>query len=253
MIKKLCEKLIKNNVSADICSISVFDSIDSTNSYGKNYILQGNPTPAMILAEEQTSGRGRCGRSFFSPEKTGLYMSILCKANKDYEDALIYTIAASVAASLAIEELSDKSVQIKWVNDIYIHGKKAGGILCESVSLDGEIGVVVGIGINVSTKHFPQFDNNTPTSTGSLDRNALAGKIYDKFMFYATPENRESCLFEYKKRFYLKDKKITIHRANGSLDYATTRGIDERGGLIAELADGRVEIIRSGEVTVRIS
>ena len=239
--KNLCEKISK---------IEVFENIDSTNSYGKGYILSGNPLPALVLSEEQTAGRGRCDRSFYSPKESGLYTSILYSQNSKPEDALFATITASVASALAIEELSDKSVQIKWVNDIYIDGKKAGGILCESVFFDGQMGVVVGIGINVSTKKFPEFENNTPTSTGNLDRNALAAKIYDYFVKFS--KDKSYCLEEYKKRFFLLNKAISIHRPNGVIDSATARGIDELGGLIVEHENGKAEIIRTGEVTVRL-
>ncbi len=205
----------------------------------------------MILAESQSAGRGRCGRSFYSPDATGLYMSILYYADTAPEDALISTVSAGVAAAISIEELTDKKIQIKWVNDIYLDGKKAGGILCESVFANGKMGVVVGIGINTSTTTFPAFDNNEPTSVGALDRNVLAGRIYDRFTFYAKAENRKRCLEEYKKRFYLLNKEINIHRADGSVQGAIARGIDDRGGLLVECENGEIQTVSTGEVTVR--
>ncbi len=251
MNKRLSARRIRKSISADIDNIVVFDSIDSTNSYAKNYVLQNAPLPAMILAEEQTAGRGRLGRTFYSPSKTGLYMSIAYIPTGSPEDSLFTTVAASVACAKAIEELTERRVQIKWVNDIYIDGKKAGGILCESVFENGKMGIIVGIGVNVSTSEFPEFDNNTPTATGALDRNALAGKIYDYFVKFNSREHLTPCLDEYRERFYLQDKNITIHYANGESENAIARSIDERGGLIAELDGGEITIIRSGEVTVR--
>lgn len=249
MANKLDAAKIKQSICENISHIEVFENIDSTNSYGKKYILASNSLPALILSEEQTAGRGRCDRKFYSPKESGLYMSILYSQDSNPEDALFATIIASVASALAIEELSDKSVQIKWVNDIYTDGKKAGGILCESVFLNGQMGVIVGIGINVSTEKFPEFENNTPTSVGSLDRNALAAKIYDYFVKFS--KDKSYCLEEYKKRFFLLNKAISIHRPNGVIDSATARGIDNFGGLIVEHEDGKIEIIRTGEVTVR--
>lgn len=248
MTKSLDSKKIKKHIFADVTGVCIFDTIDSTNSYGKEYLLCGKPSPALILAEEQTNGRGRCGRSFYSPQSTGLYMSIVYTADNYSEDALSATVSAGVASALAIEELSGKDVQIKWVNDIYIDGKKAGGILCESVFTDGKMGIIVGIGINISTDNFPVFENNVPTSTGEIDRNALAGKIYD--LFFKFNSDKGVCLDEYRKRFYLLNKEIIIYRADGTEDIATARGIDDNGGLIVEL-DGKREIIRTGEVTVR--
>ena len=249
MKNKLNKKKIKRHICSDIKDVMIFESIDSTNTFGKNYILSSGPSPALILAETQTGGRGRCGRSFYSPEKTGLYMSILYTQDDYSYDALSATVSASVASALAIEELSGKSVQIKWVNDIYMDGKKAGGILCESVYINAKMGIIVGIGINVSTTEFPDFGSNAPTSTGKLDRSILAAKIYDLFMKFNS--DKENCLAEYKKRFYLKDKEITIHRADGTQEYAIARGVDSRGGLIAEHKNGEIEIVRSGEVTIR--
>ena len=244
----LYEKKIREHACDGISNIVIFDSIDSTNSYGKNYLLEGNPSPAIILAEKQTDGRGRCGRDFYSPRGSGLYMSILYTRDNYSDDALFSTVASRVACALAIEELSGRPVQIKWVNDLYMDGKKAGGILCESVFTGGIMGVVIGIGINVSTTEFPEFDNNVPTCTGELDRNALAGKIYAYFISLAS--KREKCLAEYRKRFYLKDKEIFIYRANGSTEPAVALGEDDNGGLIVEI-DGKCEIIRTGEVTIR--
>lgn len=178
-------------------------------------------------------------------------MSILYCPDTAPEDALFSTVAAGVASAIAIEELTGKKIQIKWVNDIYLDGKKAGGILCESVLTEGKMGIVVGIGINISTTDFPDFDNNSPISVGELDRNVLAGKIYDKFMLFARAENRAACIEEYKKRFYLLDKEIKIHYADGTVGIAVARGIDDRGGLVVEYENGKVDIIRTGEVTVR--
>ena len=251
MDKLLDAKIIRENIKSEISGIEVFEKISSTNSYGKSYLHNGGKTPALIIAEEQTEGRGRCGRSFFSPRSTGLYMSILYFSKTSPELALLATVTASVASALAIEELSGRDVQIKWVNDLYIDGKKAGGILCEAVYLDGEMGIVIGIGINVSTCDFPEFDNNSPTSIGEVDRNLLAAKIYDNFMHYNEKDNFDRCLSEYEKRFYLLNRSISIHRPDGNVEHATARGINSVGGLIVELENGRVEIIQSGEVTVR--
>ncbi len=241
---------IKSALKYDACEALIFDSIDSTNTYGKQLVLSGAPTPCIVLAEEQTSGRGRLGRSFFSPYGTGLYMSILCKTHLSPDKATFATVSASVAAAKAIEALSSKNVEIKWVNDLYIGGKKAGGILCESVMQNGESALIVGIGINITTESFPEFELNSPTSTGELDRNALAAEIYNNFLYYFAPENRNVCLFEYRERFYLKDKAIVLHLADGTSKCAVARGIDDDGGLIIDI-DGKTDIVRSGEVTVR--
>jgi BirA family biotin operon repressor/biotin-[acetyl-CoA-carboxylase] ligase len=251
MDKLLNADKIRASIKSDIRNVEVAEKMRSTNSYGKFYLRDGGITPALILAEEQTEGRGRCGRSFYSPRSTGLYMSILYFSQTSPELAVSATVTASVASALAIEELTGKNVDIKWVNDLYIDGKKAGGILCEAVYCDEKMGVIVGIGINVSTSDFPEFDNNSPTSIGEIDRSLLAARIYDNFMLYNTEDYHQRCLEEYGKRFYLKGRRIAIHRPNGRIDRATALDFDDRGGLVVELDDGGIDLIRSGEVTVR--
>ena len=96
-----------------------------------------------------------------------------------------------------------------------------------------------------------EFENNSPTCIGEVDINTLASEIYNNFVYFNAKNNREQMLAMYKERFYLLDKKIKIHRADGGVDFAIARGIDERGGLIAETQDGNLETIRSGEVSIR--
>jgi Biotin/lipoate A/B protein ligase family. len=125
----------------------------------------------VIIASEQTQGRGRMGRTFFSPPSTGLYMSVILRPQLSLEDSLLITTGTAVAVAKAIETLTQKGVQIKWVNDLFMDGKKVCGILTEA-SLNVENGgldyAVVGIGINVCTKDFPN------------DLKDLAGSIFDK-------------------------------------------------------------------------
>lgn len=239
--------LIKTNIG----NITVLDTVDSTNSYAKRQITSSDPLPSVIIANEQAAGRGRLSRSFFSPRDTGLYMTILCRSDLSPEDMPLATVVASVASARAIEDTGDKQVQIKWVNDLYIDGKKAGGILCESVFADGKAFLIIGIGINVTTPDFPVFDNNVPTSTGELDKELLAARIYDNFMLYMQSRDLAPCLAEYEKRFYLKGKAITILGPDGSTERGVARSIDARGGLVVELEDGKTKTLRSGEVTVR--
>ena len=133
-------------------SITVLKEVDSTNTYLKNAAEKGEKDGSVIIAETQTAGRGRIGRNFYS-DKGGLYMSILIRPDMPTERSLFITTGTAVAVSKAIEKTSGKSVGIKWVNDIFIGGKKVCGILTEGTS-NFETGqlqyAVVGIGINVT-------------------------------------------------------------------------------------------------------
>ena len=140
-----------------------YDEIDSTNLEAKRYAAS-NSEPLqeipVFIAKSQTGGRGRLGRSFFSPEETGLYMSILLPINENLIETDLITPAAGVAVCRTIEELSTETPKIKWVNDVYINKKKVCGILAEGI-IDSKLGkiskVVLGIGINLFEPKYHHF------------------------------------------------------------------------------------------------
>ena len=152
--------------------LDVFDTVDSTNTVCLQRASSGDRSTYAAVAGGQTRGRGRRGRSFFSPDGTGLYMSILLRPEGLQADqAVRFTTVAAVAVSEAIEDVSGKTASIKWVNDIYVSGRKACGILTEA-SFNPEDGTldyaVVGIGINV---YEPQggFPEDIKDRAGALD------------------------------------------------------------------------------------
>lgn len=131
--------------------LQVFDSVESTNDIARTWARNDSPEFTTVIAGNQTAGRGRRGRLFFSPADTGLYMSILVRPHLDARDSSAITAIAAVAVAEAIEEVSAQDARIKWVNDVYVDGRKVCGILTEgSVSVeDGRLEyVIVGIGIN---------------------------------------------------------------------------------------------------------
>lgn len=141
---------------SDVCRISVLDEVDSTNTLAKATAATDD-TPALILARTQTGGRGRMGRSFHSPADTGLYMTYAYTTAEPLTEAVRVTALAAVAAVSAMEALTDKRPAIKWVNDLYLNGGKLGGILTEAVTRpDGATRMIVGLGINLTTEHFPE-------------------------------------------------------------------------------------------------
>jgi BirA family biotin operon repressor/biotin-[acetyl-CoA-carboxylase] ligase len=150
---------VKGDVPAD--RIRVFKSVESTNLTAKKIALDGAQPGTVIIAEEQTKGRGRMGRSFYSPPAGGIYMSFILKPRLDTAKSVLITTAASVAVCKAIEEVTGISCRIKWVNDIYKGDKKICGILTEAVT-DFESGqidyIVLGIGVNYNTARtdFPE-------------------------------------------------------------------------------------------------
>lgn len=220
--------------------IYIYDEIDSTNNQCKR--ISDDAPLFIVAAESQTAGRGRRGKSFYSPFGSGLYLSISLSADK-YGNMQMITLNVAVAVSFAIEELTGLSPKIKWVNDIYLEGRKICGILCEAT--DGRI--IIGIGINCTTDSFPK---DIAAVAGSLaghpvSRNALAASII---------KNLTDCNFsvadEYRHRSLLTGKEIT-YTLNGNEFSALVTGIDDNGNLSVVNNDGTFVSLNSGEVQLK--
>ncbi len=237
-------------------SIIVYKKIDSTNLQGKKTAATGVENGTVILAEEQTEGRGRLGRSFFSPADTGIYMSIILKPQKSLNDFLLITVAAAVGVCRVIKKLTNKEPKIKWVNDIFLDNKKVCGILTEAVS-NFEIGmvesVILGIGLNVKTDE-NQFPEELRKIAGSLfpegiTRNQIAAEIINEIMNLSENLEDQSLIEEYKE-YSLVLGKIISYNKNGNLYSAKAIDINNQGNLVVENEQGEVSIIQSGEVTI---
>lgn len=251
--------------------IHVFKSLESTNLTAKKMALDGAPPGTVVIAEEQTKGRGRMGRSFFSPPAGGIYMTFLLEPRFDAAKAVLITTAASVAVCRAIEKVTGIECRIKWVNDIYKDNKKICGILTEAVT-DFESGhidhIVLGIGINYSTGSdaYPQdltgiagslYDGACPA--GDISRNRLIAELINQVL--KINENLESRKFidEYRKRSFVLGKEIRIIPAASLGEERDTAGgvpavaedIDSDGGLVVRYPDGSVQTLNSGEISIR--
>ncbi len=240
--------------------IEVKKQVTSTNSVVKSYAQQGKAENYVLFSESQTEGRGRLGRRFESPDKTGLYMSLLLRPKMSAKDALFITTSAAVAVARAIEKLSGKEneAKIKWVNDIFINDLKVCGILTEA-SMDFESGgleyAVLGIGVNIY--HSDIFDNELEGIAGGVFdkkvrnvKNRFACEILRELEFCLKAENREEILSEYKKRSYLDGRSVSVISPKESYP-ATVLGIDDEARLIVKTKDGEIKTISSGEVSVR--
>lgn len=262
-----------------LCSgleINVLPVVNSTNNYlreragvGNGFPGGGLPDGYTVLANRQTGGKGRLGRSFFSPPDTGVYMSMLLRPeNYTAEQAMSITTIASVAACEAIEAVSDKTASIKWVNDVYIGNKKNVGILTEA-SFGLENGLleyaVLGVGFNAYApkEGFPDelkdivcavFDE--PAADG---KNKLAAAFLNNFMKYYTAQDPGDYIRKYREKSMVIGKPITVYKrglpsaGNEACGVpALALDIDERGGLIVRYADGSEETLNSGEISIRL-
>lgn len=243
------------------CEVVVYKCIDSTNMEAKRRALDGAKEGLIVLAEEQTAGRGRRGRSFLSPTGTGIYMSFLFRPTPEQSsDIVLVTTAASVAVCRAIRNVLHEEPAIKWVNDIYLKEKKVCGILTEAVS-DFESGridtVVVGIGINYREPQggFPEEVKDIAgalcTKDDAVPRNCLAaGIINELFTLYENLSDK-SYMADYKKWSNVLGKRVRFTSEN-NWDYGTAEDIDEDGGLIIRMEDGTEQVLRTGEITLRV-
>lgn len=184
--------------------IYVHESIDSTNNEAKRLLAGNDETQYMlIVAKEQKKGRGRYGHSFYSPKGSGIYMSVTCRISGVIDDPGRFTEAAAVAVIRAVKELSGEELSIRGINDIYYHGKKAGGILTEAVSglETGHIEhVITGIGLNLTTESFPKDIKNSAISLNglALSPNNLIARIVNEIIPLYETRDDEGYVREYE-------------------------------------------------------
>lgn len=255
---RLSEKLIRARLTAKEfgCELHVHDEIDSTNTAAKKLASAGAPHGTAVVADMQTMGRGRLGRSFVSPAGSGLYLSVIVRPELDISLTSMLTTAAAVAVAEAIELLSGANVGIKWVNDIYLGGKKLCGILTEA-SLGLEMHsldyAVIGIGVNVSgsfTGELAETATSIEAETGiRADRNFLCAAILDRLEKYTLTVAKRGFLPEYRRREILTGNEITAVSGGAPLT-GKALGIDDNANLIVEFPDGTVKHLSSGEANL---
>ena len=234
-----------------------YDTLDSTNNEAKRLLANGLKENAVIIANEQTAGRGRQGKSFFSPKNTGVYFSFVFHPNKSLSDTVFITTAAAVSVVRAIEKVSELKPEIKWVNDVYLGGKKICGILTEAISdfESGSVGsVIVGIGVNVNTADFPESIESTATSLNdeSVTRAGLMQALADEIIKVAEDLSAPDILADYRAHSLVLGKEISYIK-NGEKFTATATAIGDKGELIVENTLGEKQILSSGEITLRFS
>lgn len=252
--KRISEYGIKKHLRNEI-NIKIFDEVDSTNTLAKSLAEKGESENTLVIARKQTNGRGRMGKSFFSPDTTGIYMSIILKPQLSPDKTVFITTAAAVAVSEAIDSICRTQTQIKWVNDIFLNNKKICGILTEG-SVNFETGftdyAVLGIGINLYTKtnDFPEELKDIAGSIFQKPCNAavaerlIADIINRLFAFSSITDFMEI----YRKKSFLTDKTVNFKRGDEVFS-ARVLDIDNNAHLVVERSNGKTEKLFSGEVT----
>jgi len=235
---------------------------DSTNTRAKLMAQQGAPHGTVIIAGEQSQGRGRLGRSFHSPAGTGLYLSVLLRPACKPDALMHLTCAAAVAAVQAVNKVSGLQPNIKWINDLVLDGKKLGGILAE-LSCDAQTGLVdhaiIGIGINClqTPEDFPDeiaslatsllISSGTPVQPCRLAA-ALIESLFQMAQGLFCQKDKVMAL--YRQSCITVGKQIRLVRGDEDRT-GFALDVDENGALIVSFDEGPPEIIQSGEASVR--
>ncbi len=239
--------------------LTVLDEVDSTNNAAKKLASAGAVHGTTVTAERQTGGKGRLGRTFVSPPGTGVYMSVIVRPDFGLDVASMITSAAAVAAARAVEKLSGADVQIKWVNDLYMNGRKICGILTEA-SLGMEMSsldyAVIGIGVNVRSVR-AEFDSELQSVATSvedetglkLDRSALCAEILNELEVWLGRVTDRGFLPEYRRRELLTGHEITASVGGQTMSGLAT-GVDDNANLIVQLPDGTERHLSSGEASL---
>ena len=239
-----------------IFTFEVLDSVSSTNVL--MHEKTNNNEGYTIVSKEQTQGVGRLNRSFFSPKNTGVYFSLLLKPDLEASETINITTMAAVAVCKAIEETSNKKPKIKWVNDIYVDGKKVCGILTQgSFSMENSKTeyVILGIGINLYAPEggFPKEIEGIAGAlfSGKEDniKNKLVARVLNHFWSMYTTMNQKEISDLYKKYSFVVGKKIKVLSPDVPMN-ATVLDINEKCNLIVQFDDGTIDALSSGEISI---
>ncbi len=255
----LTPDMLKQRLKGSLFGKRVFHffKTDSTNRVALELGHAGEPEGAVVLAEEQTAGRGRAGRKWHSERAAGIYATLLLRPKLAPVQAPLLTMMAGLSAHTAVQAVTGLEVDLKWPNDLLIQGKKVGGILTEMHAEPGQIRfVIVGIGLNVNQEKFPGELANTATSlraeTGKpQSRMELLVRLlrefegdYNRFVH----EGVASVVARFESiSSYAKGKRVRV--TNGTESYAgTTAGLGPEGLLQVQRDDGRMMTVIAGDV-----
>jgi len=267
--KQSIQKLTDSNLKVNV----VFHTqLDSTNLEAKRLCAtslsqtkQNEEENTVIVASSQTNGRGRLGRSFYSPDQTGIYLSIIYNDN-NIKDASSITASTAVAIVRAINKVYGIQSQIKWINDIYINGKKVAGVLTEGIT-DFETGrietAIIGIGINITLQQdlpeeLKQKAGSILEQTTDYKRSELCATVINEVLYIlkGSLEEKQKAMTEYSQYSLLIGKEVRVTPVIDSdlQSYdCTVLGITEDAKLKVQKQDGSIVLLNSGEVTLHNS
>ena len=253
MISNIQKQLITKKLGRSCFCYSFLDSTSTHIKRSWKYLADGHT----VIADEQHSGRGRSGKTFYSPKGDGLYFSVLLKDKKYLNDPL-FTVKMSYVLCKAIDKLTEtEEVKIKWVNDIYAGSKKIAGILCEALNEDGQRGIIAGFGINfvlnkgeVPSELKGKIGSLRDVVKKDLNKSELCAYILNGIEeIYESSENTENFLSVYRKRSVVLGKEINVLK-KGEFIRAAALDISHDGGLLVRYENGVTEKLTAGEISI---
>ncbi|MCF8720392.1 biotin--[acetyl-CoA-carboxylase] ligase [Nitrospina gracilis] len=238
--------------------IIAYDQVDSTNDLAKNLLFQGAPEGTVVIADSQTRGKGRLGRSWYSEPDTGLYFSLVLKPTLAQDHIPNLTLMAAVAVVEALNQINSQNATLKWPNDILLNGRKLGGILSEQVVDGPHPGVIIGIGLNVSQDRFPEDIAELATSllietgTHPARYELLSNIIRNLHNYYQIllEDNVGLILSHWRQNTRMLGVPILLRRGHQTHS-GIAMDLDDCGRLVVHLDSGEELAFDSGEVTLR--
>lgn len=253
------EKL-KSLIEGEIGRYIIYmEEVDSTNSIASGLCERGALQGTVVLADSQTSGRGRLGRMWLSPPGVNIYMSVILKPLMEAKDAVLLTLMSAVAGARALSWETGLKVEIKWPNDLMVHDKKLGGILTEARYMHGKMtSAIIGLGLNVNCglETLPAEIRERATSVKSetgvvQSRVMLIAAILNSMDYWyniLVRAGRDLMLDEWRRLTSTLGRPVSVVVGEETLK-GLAEDIDEEGMLILRLPSGSVEKIRAGDIT----
>lgn len=241
--------------------IYIFNEVMSTNTIAKFLSMNGVGNGAVVISEKQTKARGRSGKNWESP-LGGVWLSIILNPNVNHSKIPLITLATGVAVENTLKRIGVKNAEIKWPNDILIHGKKVCGILTEAITSFNTIeSVIIGVGIdaNISIENFPEeLQENMTTLNDEIgekvDENLLIKLFLEEFEKISEQfinEEYETILKKWRKNSYTIGKIVEVHEPFSKPYDGYVLGISRDGSLVVEKIDGTLEKVISGECIIK--
>ena len=241
--------------------IYIFNEVMSTNTIAKFLSMNGVGNGAVVISEKQTKARGRSGKNWESP-LGGVWLSIILNPNVNHSKIPLITLATGVAVENTLKRIGVKNAEIKWPNDILIHGKKVCGILTEAITSFNTIeSVIIGVGIdaNISIENFPEeLRENMTTLNDEIGEKVYENLLiklfleeFEKISEQFINEEYETILKEWRKNSYTIGKIVEVHEPFSKPYDGYVLGISRDGSLVVEKIDGTLEKVISGECIIK--